>query len=60
MSIMLERTEGQLADERRRLLADVGMDEQTLRERAEDYHLSFDEALVFERVQEIAFLLGED
>lgn len=60
VTIMLERTVGDLVEERERVLRDVGLDADELRERAFGSGMTRSEARALRRLEEINFLLGED
>lgn len=57
---VLRPTIDELQDERARLLRDAPFTEDELRERAADFLLTPAEARILRRLDEIAFLLGDD
>lgn len=60
MTVVLEPSVADLEDERVRLLEGSRFSEDELRDRASAYRLTFDESRLLRRLDEIAFLLGED
>jgi len=57
MTTVIHKTPQQLHDQRARLLAEVGMTFEELRERAEVYSLSMDELDVWHTIEGIDYLL---
>ena len=60
MSTVIHKTPEQLRDQRARLLAEVGMSYEQLRDRAEVYSLSMDELDVWHTIEGIDYLLDGD
>lgn len=57
MSTVIHKTPEQLREQRERLLAEVGMTFEELRDRAEVYSLSMDESDVWHTIEGIDYLL---
>ncbi|WP_254076505.1 hypothetical protein [Streptomyces pacificus] len=57
---MIHKTPEQLREQRARLLAEVGMSYEQLRDRAEVYSLSMDELDVWHTIEGIDYLLAGD
>lgn len=60
MTTVIHKTPQQLRDQRARLLAEVGMSYEQLRDRAEVYSLSMDELDVWHTIEGIDYLLDGD
>lgn len=60
MASVIHRTPEQLREQRDRLLAEVGMTYEELRDRAEVYSLSMDELDVWHTIEGIDYLLDGD
>lgn len=60
MAAVLTPSVTELEDERNRLLASQAASEDELRRRAEAYMVTPEEARVLRRLDQIAYLLGED
>ncbi|MEP9381121.1 hypothetical protein [Nocardioides sp. KR10-350] len=60
MTVVLEPTVEDLDRERAELLDEIRFTEAELRDRAASYRLTTDEARVLRRLDEIAYLLGDD
>lgn len=60
MAIVIHKTPQQLRDQRERLLAEVGMTYEELRDRAAVYSLSMDELDVWHTIEGIDYLLDGD
>ncbi|WP_409469099.1 hypothetical protein [Streptomyces sp. HC307] len=60
MTTVIHRTPEQLREQRARLLAEVGMSYEQLRDRAEVYSLSMDELDVWHTIEGIDYLLDGD
>ena len=60
MSTVIHKTPQQLREQRDRLLAEVGMTYEELRDRAEVYSLSMDESDVWHTIEGIDYLLDGD
>ncbi|KLO63089.1 hypothetical protein AA983_06920 [Dermacoccus sp. PE3] len=60
MSMMITHTSNELLDERRELVGCLKISEAELRAFAASWQLSSEEARVLARLDQIAFLLGDD
>ncbi|MFE9941538.1 hypothetical protein [Streptomyces hirsutus] len=60
MTTVIHKTPQQLREQRARLLAEVGMSYEQLRDRAEVYSLSMDELDVWHTIEGIDYLLDGD
>jgi hypothetical protein len=60
MTTVKTRTAKQLLDQRAKLLKDIRLSEEELRERAERHELTTQEYYALESLEEIDYLLGSD